>query len=415
MTTAHRPRWRDSRRPLARFVVQPVARFLQVEAAGGVLLLAATIAALVWANSPWSAGYRGTWDAVVSLGVGPFHLAESLGHWVNDGLMALFFFVVGLEIKRELVNGELANRRHAALPALAALGGMVVPATIFVALNAGTPGARGWGIPMATDIAFALGVLTLLGRRIPGSVGILLLGLAIADDIGAIVVIAVFYTEQISLGWLAAAVAGLAVVTVMRRAGVWYVPAYVLVGAVVWLCTLESGVHATIAGVALGLLTPARPGRRDVGDVSVAERLETALHPWTSYVVIPIFALANAGIPLSTTALRDATSSRLTIGVVLGLVAGKVIGITSFAWLAVRLRLARLPDELRWGHIVGMGALAGVGFTVSIFVAGLAYDDVLAQDEAKVGVLVASVVAAALGSALLLRATKRDTMTTRRD
>ncbi|MGQ0831864.1 MAG: Na+/H+ antiporter NhaA [Microthrixaceae bacterium] len=389
-----------------------MARFLRVEAAGGLLLLAATLVALVWANSPWSAGYRDLWRTTLTFEGGPFHLTESLGLWVNDGLMTLFFFVVGLEIKRELVHGELANRRHAALPALAALGGMVVPATIFIALNAGTSGARGWGIPMATDIAFALGILALLGSRVPGSVGVLLLGLAIADDIGAILVIAAFYTERISVSWLLAAVAGLVVVVAMQRLRVENVAAYALVGALVWACTLESGVHATIAGVALGLLTPARPWRAEQEPVSIAERLETALHPWTSYVVVPVFALANAGIPLSTAALRDAASSRVTVGVVLGLVAGKAIGITLFAWLAVRLRLAHLPESLRWGHVVGMGALAGVGFTVSIFVTGLAYDGVRVQDEAKIGVLVASVLAALLGTAVLARATRRHPSTT---
>ncbi|MEO7427906.1 MAG: Na+/H+ antiporter NhaA [Acidimicrobiales bacterium] len=438
MTLPEPSTWTSSDRPLARYVVQPVARFLDVEAAGGILLLAATAAALVWANSPWSASYHQLWHTTVAVEAGPLHLSEDLVHWVNDGLMALFFFVVGLEIKRELVAGQLADLRDATLPVIAALGGMVVPAVLFLAVNIGGDGAKGWGIPMATDIAFALGILVLLGDGVPASLKVLLLGLAIADDIGAIVVIAVFYTDEISLRWLLGAVAGLVLVAVMRRARVWFVPAYVMVGAIVWACTLESGIHATIAGVALGLLTPARPLRdeadpgpiaeqvtdrlaadgevtasevREIGfelreSVSVADRLETTLHPWTSYVVIPLFALANAGIPLSSGALRDAASSRITIGVVVGLVAGKLAGVSAFAWLAVRCRMARLPDDLGWSHVIGMAALAGVGFTVSIFVAGLAYADAGQQDEAKIGVLVASVAAAGLGVLLLLRSTR---------
>jgi NhaA family Na+:H+ antiporter len=429
MPSADRTTWSSSDRPLARYVAQPLARFLAVEAAGGLLLLLATVIALVWANSPWSAAYHQLWSTVVSLEAGPVHLSEDLGHWVNDGLMAVFFFVVGLEIKRELVDGQLAGLRQAALPIVAAVGGMVVPAAAFVALNIGGAGSEGWGIPMATDIAFAVGVLLLLGDRVPASLKVLLLGLAIADDIGAILVIAIFYTDEVEGRWLLAAAAGLVVVALMRRARVWYFPAYVVVGSLVWVCTLESGIHATIAGVALGLLAPARPllpeleadqiadrlssdhdvtaaEVRDLGfelreSVSVAERVEAALHPWTSYVVIPVFALANAGIPLSTDALRAAASSRVTIGVVLGLVAGKLVGVSAFTWLAVRLGIARLPDDLRWRHVLGLAALAGIGFTVSIFVAGLAFADLALQDEAKVGVLVASVAAAALGSALL--------------
>lgn len=406
MATPDRPAGTSSDRPIARYVVQPVARFLEVEAAGGILLLAATAVALVWANSPWSGGYHQLWSTTVALEAGPLHLSEDLRHWVNDGLMVLFFFVVGLEIKQEVIGGRLSEVRDAALPAIAAIGGMIVPAALFLALNVGTPGANGWGIPMATDIAFALGILALLGGRIPQSLVVLLLGIAIVDDIGAIAVIAVFYTERLSLGWLLAAAGGLIVVVLMRRARVSYLPAYVLVGTFVWVATLESGIHATLAGVALGLLTPARPLVGDPAADPIAERLETALHPWTSYAVIPIFALANAGIPLSARALGDAASSPVTIGVVLGLVVGKALGVSAFAWLGVRLGVARLPDDLRWSHVVGMAALAGVGFTVSIFVAGLAYDSVLLEDEAKLGVVVASVVAAALGSGLLRRATR---------
>ena len=429
MATADRPTWSQSDRRLARLVAQPVARFLAVEAAGGILLLIGTAVALVWANSPWSAGYDQLWHTTATVEAGPLRLSEDLRHWVNDGLMALFFFVVGLEIKRELVSGQLADRRDAVLPAAAALGGMVVPAAVFAAVNGGGTGAHGWGIPMATDIAFALGVLTLFGDRVPTQLKVLLLGLAIADDLGAIAVIALFYADDVSLRWLLTAAAGLLLVAVMRRARVWYPPAYVAVGIAVWACTLESGIHATIAGVALGLLTPTRPllaepdadrlasrlsadtavtahEVRELGfdlreSVSVGERLEEVLHPWTSYVVVPVFALANAGVPISADGLGDALGSRITLGVVLGLVLGKLVGVTSFAWLAVRSGLARLPEGLAWRHLVGMAGLAGIGFTVSIFVAGLAYDVPALQDEAKLGVLAASLLAAAVGVAIL--------------
>jgi NhaA family Na+:H+ antiporter len=427
---ARRRTWLASERALARLVGRPVARFLEVEAAGGILMVVATVAALVWANSPWSASYHTLWETELAIEVGPFHLAEHLSHWVNDGLMAVFFFVVGLEIKRELVSGQLSDMRDAALPIIAAFGGMVVPAAIFTVMNLGGDGLDGWGVPMATDIAFAVGVLTLLGDRVPSSLKVFLLGLAIADDIGAIVVIAIFYTEGLSLRWLAGAAAGLAVVVLMRRIRIWYAPLYLVVGVVVWYCTLESGIHATIAGVALGLLTPARPLMHQIeadaiaarlstdpqvtaeevheiefelrASVPVAERLELGLLPWTSYVVIPVFALANAGIPLSGEAIGDAFTSRVTLGVVLGLVVGKLVGISGITWLAVRLGVGRLPEGVRWRQMIGMAAVAGIGFTVAIFVAGLAYDVPALQDEAKIGVLAASLLAAALGAAIIL-------------
>jgi len=426
---ARRSTWIHSDRPVARFVGRPVARFLEVEAAGGILMVVATIAALVWANSPWSEAYVDLWATELSIEMGSFHLAETLADWVNDGLMAVFFFVVGLEIKRELVSGQLSDIRDASLPIIAALGGMVVPAAIFAALNLGGDGIDGWGVPMATDIAFAVGVLTLLGDRVPSPLKVFLLGLAIADDIGAIVVIAIFYTGDLELRWLAAAAAGLLVVVVMRRMSIWYAPLYLLVGVVVWFATLESGVHATIAGVALGLLTPARPLMERMeadaiasrlsndrivtaeevheiefdlrASVSVAERLEEALLPWTSYVVIPIFALANAGIPISGESVGNALTSRVTLGVVLGLVVGKLVGISAITWLAVRLGIGRLPVGVTWPHVVGMASVAGIGFTVAIFVAGLAFDEVALQDEAKIGVLAASLLAALIGTTIL--------------
>jgi NhaA family Na+:H+ antiporter len=419
--------WAASDRPVPRRLVRPLREFLDTEVSGGVVLLAAAVVALVWANSPWRGGYEGLWTLELSLRLGDIRIAEDLRHWVNDALMALFFFVVGLEIKRELVDGELTEPRRAALPVVAALGGMVVPALLYLTVNAGREGAHGWGIPMATDIAFALGVLALLGPRVPSSLKVFLLSLAIVDDIGAIVVIALFYSGGIDFAWLAAAVALIGVVVVLRYIGVWWVPAYVLVGTAVWFATFQSGVHATIAGVALGLLAPARPlhprgdearsrrgeeAVRSVGDVRaaqhealaslpVAERLAHLLHPWTSFVIVPLFALANAGISLGADDIADALGARVTIGVVLGLVAGKVLGITGAAWVAARAGVARLPEDVSWMQVAGVAAVAGIGFTVSIFIASLAFDSGRLVQEAKAGILAASFVASVVGASLL--------------
>ncbi|MBA3309052.1 MAG: Na+/H+ antiporter NhaA [Nocardioidaceae bacterium] len=422
-----RPSFLESDRALAR-ATQPFARFLRIEAAGGILLVAATIAALVWANSPWQASYESFWSTNVQLEFGSYVFEEDLAHLVNDLLMALFFFVVGMEIKRELVVGELRDRRAVALPAMAALGGMIVPASIYLAINAGGDGADGWGIPMATDIAFALGVLALLGSRVPGSVKVLLLTLAIVDDIGAIVVIAVFYTDDLNAGLLLVGLALAVLVAVMHRVDVIYPPLLVIAGLVLWLAVYESGVHATIAGVIMGLLTPARPlqteleaeeivdvleGRPDLcaddvrvtstlikGSVSACDRLIESLHPWTSYVIVPIFALANAGIILSADAISS--PSAVLTGVGVALVVGKLAGVVGFSWLAVRLGLARLPAGTRWGHVIGIGAVAGIGFTVSLFITGLAFESDALQDDAKIGTLVASIVAAAVGALILI-------------
>ena len=429
MPNLARPTWIGSDRPLARLVARPLARFLHVEAAGGILLLAATVTALVWANSPWQQSYHDLWSTEVMVRVGTFDVTEDLRHWVNDGLMALFFFVVGLEIKRELVTGDLSERRDAVLPAVAALGGMAVPALVYAAINAGGSGSHGWGVPMATDIAFALGVLALLGDRVPASAKLLLLAIAIVDDIGAILVIAVVYSDALAVGWLAAAVGGLLVMVALRRLRVWYLPVYVVLGMGVWLCTLESGVHATIAGVAIGLITPARPllsepEAESVADrlssdtavtaeevseisfelresVSLAERIEEMLHPWSSYVIVPVFALANAGVALSWSGLADAAGSAVGIGVVAGLVLGKPLGILLAIGLLVRSGRGRLPDDLAWGHVVGIAALAGIGFTVSLFISGLAYDSAADATDAALGVLAASALAAVAGTLLL--------------
>ena len=427
----HSPTWLRSDRFLARSIARPVNRFLHIEASGGVLLAAAAVIALIWANSPWSESYHDLWHTELTVDLGGRALTEDLRHWINDGLMTLFFFVIGLEIKDELTNGQLTSAREAAVPAAGALGGMVVPAALFAVINLGGDGIDGWGIPMATDVAFAIGVLALLGSRVPAQLKVLLLGLAIVDDVGAIIVIAAFYSDGLDARWLALAGAGLALTAVLRTVRVRYLPVYVVLGTGIWLATFESGVHATIAGVALGLLAPAKAflpevdadriadelsadrhvTGQDVRDISfrlresipVTERLQELLHPWTSYVIVPLFALANAGVVVSSDSLETAASSSITIGIVVGLVLGKLVGVAGAIAIATKLGIGRLPAGVTMRHIVGMAGIAGIGFTVSIFIAGLAYSDAAATDEAKIGVLVASVIAAIVGSLILLR------------
>jgi NhaA family Na+:H+ antiporter len=395
-------------RPLHR-LPRPLREFLQLEVSGGILLLGATVVALIWANAPFGESYERWWNNDLTIGFGDAAITESLRHWVNDALMAIFFFVAGLEIKRELSKGELRDPKTAALPVIAALGGMVVPALLYVALNAGSDDIRGWGIPMATDIAFALGLLSLFGSRVSQSLKIFLLSLAIVDDIGAILVIALFYTESLALGWLVVAVLLLCLTWVLRARRVVATPLYLILGVLVWFFTFESGVHATIAGVALGLVTPARPfdpraratpAEDDDVETSVADRLLHQVHPYSSYAVVPLFALANAGIPLGASGLRDAVASSVAWGVFVGLVVGKLVGITAFSWLATRIRLATLPADATWRQIVGVAALGGVGFTVSLFIAGLAFNDARAE-VARVAILAASAAAALIGSVVL--------------
>ncbi|HEY5658362.1 MAG TPA: Na+/H+ antiporter NhaA [Myxococcota bacterium] len=419
-------------------ILHPLSRFLHVEAAGGVLLLACTGLALALANSSASEGYAAIWKTPVGFQLGAFEMVHSLKHWINDGLMVIFFFVIGLEVKRELVLGELRDPRRAALPVAAALGGMVVPACIFLALQYGAPGARGWGIPMATDIAFVVGCLALLGSRIPRGLRVLLLSLAIADDIGAILVIAIGYTENLDLRWLVAGLLGLVLVRAMSRVGVRAIAVYVLVAVPVWLAFHESGVHATLVGVLLGLMTPTeawvahsgldfsveRVGRYLKGEtwessrqrraalreleaaaretLSPLERIETALHPWSSFGIMPIFALANAGVALEPAAFAEP----IAIAVAAGLLLGKPLGILLFGVVAIRLGLAQLPEGVSWSSLVGGGLLAGIGFTMALFIADLALDGAL-LDAAKIGVLTASLLAAVGGMAVLATALPR--------
>ncbi|MGH9178825.1 MAG: Na+/H+ antiporter NhaA [Acidimicrobiales bacterium] len=403
-------------------------RFLATEAAGGIVLVAVTLIALAWANSPWQGSYERLWHNPVVVQLGSVELREDLRHIVNDGLMALFFFVVGLEIKREFVRGELADRRVAVLPVCAALGGMAVPALFYAALTIGTDAANGWGIPMATDIAFALGVLAFVAKGVPNSLKLLLLTLAVVDDIGAIIVIAIFYGGDLDLRALVTAGALLAGIVALRRLRVDWPPLYAVVGVAVWYATYRSGVHATIAGVALALLTPARPltptatvrrWAQDLSDeptaadvrqmtviaretVSPVEHLEERLHPFTSFVVLPCFALANAGVVIHADMLGDADARRAAAGVAIGLVAGKVLGIVGGVWLAVRTGVASMPERVRWRQIAGIGALGGIGFTVSLFISSLAFTDQRLSDAARLAIVVASTVSAVVG-ALLLR------------
>ena len=430
------PVYTESDRTLARLVARPVREFLRVETAGSILLLLAAAIALGWANSPWSESYDAFWHTPITLDVGALTLEDSLQHWVNDALMVIFFFVVGLEIKYELAHGDLHDPKTAAVPILAAVGGMAVPAAIYALVVAGGPGGAGWGIPMATDIAFAVGVLGLLGRRIPPAARLFLLTLAVVDDIGAILVIAVFYTGDLNLVALCVALGLLGLVVVLRLLRVWATWVYVVVGVLAWLATLESGVHATLVGVALGLLTPATPllhervargyAQEALADrsldadevyrlrflldesISIVERLQSRLHPLSAYVVLPVFALANAGVALGGGVLRESLDSAVALGVGLGLVVGKPIGILAASWLAVRLGLGRLPRDTGWLMVAGLGAVGGVGFTVSLFVAGLSFpgNDLLTE-EAKVGILAGSLVAALVGVAVLFLSPRR--------
>jgi NhaA family Na+:H+ antiporter len=435
--------WSASDRLVPRTIVRPLRRFADTSAASGVVMLGMALVALVWANSDAAETYVQFWNAVVSVEVGSlFHIELTVRAWINDLFMGLFFFVVALEIKRELVRGELADLRSAALPAIAAIGGMVVPALIYTAFNAGGEGSSGWGIPMATDIAFAIGVLSLLGRRIPSSLVVFLLSLAIVDDLGAILVIAVFYTASVSFEWLAVAVGTLLAAYVMKRQDVRSLLPYIALAGVCWFALHESGVHATLAGVTFGLLTPSHAfydrrffrarvervvdqveeAEADAGHhgaiedheaeeadaldtlVTVAlesqpplDRLERRLVPWTSFLIVPVFALANAGVAVSFGDLADVFAEPVTLGVMFGLVFGKAIGIFAFTWAAVRLGVGRMPVGASWRQVLGVAMLGGIGFTVALFVTELAFDHGAIADQARIGILAASLVAGVLG------------------
>jgi NhaA family Na+:H+ antiporter len=397
------PRAAPPTRLVARLTA-PIQRFLAIESASTIVLLAATLAALLWANSPWGESYARFWHAKLGVQLGGIDARLSLEHWVNDGLMVLFFFLIGMELKHELAHGELSSRERAMLPVFGALGGMLVPAAIYASLHAGGPAISGWGVPMATDIAFAVAALAVFGRRVPPSLKIFLLALAIVDDLGAVIVIAVFYAGQLSLASLGAAGFLLALVLAAQRGGLTAYPTYFLLGGVVWIATLASGVHATVAGVLLGLLTPTRveaTGSRPA--FSPIQQLTNALHPWSAFGVMPVFALANAGLVLEVGAFDDPLSRRVTLAVALGLLVGKPLGITLLCWLAVRARIAALPPGVGWGAVLGTGLLGGIGFTMALFITALAFPDPVLAAASKLGVIAASLLAAVLGILCLSR------------
>ncbi len=410
-------------------VLSPLRDFVRTEAAGGVLLVGATMVALVWANSPWRDSYRTFWDQRAAVSVGEWELNLTVQHWVNDALMAVFFFVVGLEIKRELTTGHLSTRRSALLPGIAALGGMAVPALVYLAI-AGSTASDGWAVPMATDIALAIGVVSLAGAAVAPSLRAFLLGLAIVDDIGAILVIALVYSEGVGVAYCALAGGAIATAVVLRRAGVTSMLPFALIAVAAWYMLYRAGIHPTLAGVAMGLLAPSEPhiaadmiDVEELGDVSSPEAarttsslarssvsevewLEHILHPWTSFIIVPVFALANAGVEITADGLSAMIDSPLAWGIIAGLVIGKPLGIGLATWIAIRAGLADKPDSSRPASFVGVGMAAGIGFTVALFITELAFDNGEQRDQAKLAVLVASTVAG-FGALALLRSVGR--------
>lgn len=410
----------------------PFMRFLRIEAMAGIVLLISTVLALAFANTEWSQSFLALWDSRAGIKVGGAEISRSLKHWINDGLMTLFFFVIALELKRELVIGELRDRRVAALPIAAAIGGMVVPAGVFLLIVGGGPGAGGWGTVMSTDTAFVIGCLAVLGSRVPVSLRLFLLSLAIFDDVGAILVVAIGYGESLNGVALGVAGLGFVVVATIARLGIRSIPIYFAMGGAIWLALDASGVHATLAGVILGLMTPAHswvsdirlhaildkviaypPGDHWSGDttarndlhragvatreaLSPIERLEIALHPWVAFAILPLFALANAGVPMASANF----DTHLTTAIFAAFVVGKPVGVVLFSLLAVKFRLGIRPNELSWGLLAAGGLLTGIGFTMALFIADLAFGVEL-QNAVKLGILGASVTSAALGLVML--------------
>lgn len=416
----------------------PIQKFIHTEEIGAMVLLAAAVAALVWVNSPWSDSYFEFWKAEIDFDIQIFAIHHDLKAFVKEGLMAIFFFVVGLEIKRELLHGELSTVRKAVLPAVAAIGGMVIPAAVYLIFNASGESLNGWGIPMATDIAFAIGVLALVGKRLPAELRIFLLAVAVVDDLGAIALIAIVYTESISFVDLGLAFAVYAAIAGFIWLGIRSIGLYMILAIVMWHFFVDSGIHATLAGVLLAALVPSKPDSpvedfdrkvsemnhdfklaKTSGDETKAntiveqvenlsrasqspmESLNAKIHPWVSFVILPLFALATAGVVVSSNALTEALSSPVTLGVALGLLIGKPIGIFGVSWLVVRLGLSQLPSTITWTHIIGVGFLAGIGFTVSIFIAGIAFDSPEVVDQAKMGIFGASLLAGVVGYLML--------------
>jgi NhaA family Na+:H+ antiporter len=431
---------RKQSQEIAKRVLSPFERFLKRQSSSGILLLIAAITAMLWSNSPYADVYFNFWNEELTFGVGSFKQSEPLRLWVNDGLMALFFFVVGLEIKREVLAGELSTIKDMVLPLSAAIGGMVVPALIFVLVEGNTEMAKGWGIPMATDIAFSLGVLSLLGSRVPIGLKVFLTALAIVDDIGAILIIALFYSNDIQWVYLEAASGLFVLLLIFNYFDLRIVPLYILIGFFVWFCFLKSGVHPTVAGVLVALTIPARRkikmkdfieqtkstllklknanwpgskvllGKEQVSAVdnvaesvkkvrSPVQRLENSLSDVTANLVMPIFALANASIVI--VADEFDLLNRVTLGVGLGLLLGKVSGVSLFSWLSVRLGWAQLPTGVTWTQIIGAGFLAGIGFTMSLFITNLAYADSTVINASKIGIVIGSLLAGIIGFVII--------------
>ena len=432
-------------------LLKPINDFLHKEASGGILLIIFTVVALAWANSPWFESYHHLWHSHIVVEIGNILTFDySVHHWINDGLMVIFFFTVGLEIKRELLVGELSSMQKASLPIVAALGGMIVPAVLYTVFNMGGNGSSGWGIPMATDIAFVVGIMALLGPRVPLTLKVFVLALAIADDIGAVLVIAIFYTSEISITALVVAGVILIILASLNKLGTKSLIPYTILGIILWVAFLKSGVHATIAGILLAFTIPAsarynterfsdktrdllnkfdqtgehgenvlsNEGRQT--DVMAIEenckkiltplqRFEHGLHPWVSFLIIPIFALANAGVTLAGMDVIGAITSPVSLGIIVGLFIGKQVGIFGFSWIAVKLKFASLPEGVTWKKIYAGGILAGIGFTMSLFIAGLAFTDQTLIDLSKIGVLSGSLLSGIIGYVLLKASLRKST------
>lgn len=386
-------------------VIRPFEDFLRQESAGGVILFIAMLLALGWVNSPWSSYYETIFKTKFTIGLGEHLLSKPLLLWINDGLMAIFFLVVGLEIKREIVAGELSSVRKSILPIGAAFGGMIFPALVFLFFNIGGDTAKGWGIPMATDIAFALGCVSLLSKRVPRTLALFLTAVAIVDDIGAVLVIALFYTADISLLALGIAVAVFLVLFIGNRLRIQQVAFYMVLGVLLWVAVLKSGVHATIAGVVLGMVIPLDTNKPEA---SVLHKLEHSLHPWVTYFIMPVFALANAGVKIDLGSVGNLITSPVSLGIILGLFLGKQFGITVASYLMVKSKLAVLPSGLRWNHIYGASLLGGIGFTMSLFIAGLAFGDEVLLANAKIAILTGSFISAITGIVVLTKTSSAD-------
>lgn len=426
-------------------ILEPVNKFIHLEYTGGIVLLSCVVLAILWANVAGIESYHHVWEQHFKIGLGTFTLDEPLHVWINDGLMAIFFFLIGLELKREFINGELSTLKTASLPMMAALGGMLVPALIYFAINRGQPSASGWGIPMATDIAFAIGLLSLAGDRIPTSVKVFLSALAVADDLGAVIVIALFYTDHINMYMLAIGGVSVMILWLGNILGIRHILFYILIGLVVWVAFLFSGVHATIAGVLIAFTIPARtkidednflqqlkkyahrfeleipnqstlitPAQhRIIGKIkelsqdaeTPLQKIEHSLHPWVAFIIMPLFALSNAGIEINSS-FFSLLSNPVSIGIILGLVVGKFVGVLGFTWLMAKTGFSKLPSYSGWRHMVGVALLAGVGFTMSLFITGLAFTDEVIIERAKAGILLGSVIAGVLAM-IVLKSAKR--------